>query len=642
MEIDAVHQLRTELSQDQELTEVVRTDRDIRHFSGDGGAVTDGNAHIRLGEGRGVVDAVADHDHGVSSAALRLHKGSLVIGQNFRVELVDVQRRGDRLRGAPVVTGHHADFADAKGVELIDDLRGLRAQRVKNAQHCDEHAVQRQVQVGVGGRELLKLVLLARRHSAALILKNKVVASDQSLLAVYGRGNAVGDDILHLGVHFVVYDAALRSFPDHRVGDGVRVVLLQAGGQTQALGLIGSAEGHYFDNFGGGMSQCAGLIEHNRVRFGGSFQEFPSLDRDIALAGLADGGEHGERHGELESAGEVHHEERQRPVCIACQKPGEYRASQAVRNQAVRQVESFCLRVGLELFGFFDHADDLVIFAASGGLRHFDHGVAFLDDGARVDIAAGGFCDRNGFSGHGSLVDRDLALDDLAVQRNDIGRVDDDLVAGLYAADIGQDLAALGAEPHFVDLEGHGPCQVIHRLAVRPFFQHFAYGEQEHDRGGRREVAPRHGRGNGGGIQNGDVQFPAQKAIEALGDKADASQDRPGTPQRGGKKETSEPVSGHQHDQLFFILPAERPSGLLRDQLRGSRVVVVKAAQGVNDVIAPSLLPAVADDRVAGPVIDLDIRDEGLVSQVVFEQVGLLKSHSPADHMHAHAPGGLM
>ena len=82
----------------------------------------------------------------------------------------------------------------------------------------------------------------------------------------------------------------------------MRVVLLQTCRDPQAFRFICAGKGHDLHHLRGGVGQRAGLVKDDRIRLGGSFQELSSLDGDIALAGLPDRGEHGERHGQVQRA----------------------------------------------------------------------------------------------------------------------------------------------------------------------------------------------------------------------------------------------------------------------------------------------------------------------------------------------------
>ena len=106
------------------------------------------------------------------------------------------------------------------------------------------------------------------------------------------------------------------------------------------------------------------------------------------IAGLSHGGEYGDRHRELECAGEIDHQHRQRFGHIPRQKPDQGCCAQTVRNELVRKVRRVVLRCGLELFRLLDHADDAVVAAAAGALFHADGTVALFDDGTGIDITA--------------------------------------------------------------------------------------------------------------------------------------------------------------------------------------------------------------------------------------------------------------
>ena len=83
--------------------------------------------------------------------------------------------------------------------------------------------------MGVFRRQRVEFAALARRNIAALVLKDKVLAADNGLLAADLAGNAVGDDVLHLAVHLVVADALCGSGLYDSVRHRVGVVLLQTG-----------------------------------------------------------------------------------------------------------------------------------------------------------------------------------------------------------------------------------------------------------------------------------------------------------------------------------------------------------------------------------------------------------------------------
>ena len=215
--------------QEHQLAQAVGGNRDVGNFPGNGRAVADGNADVGGGQGGGVVDAVAQHDDGVPGGLLLLNKVGLVLGQDLGVVAVHADLLRNDRRGAVIVAGHHDGLADAKAAQLFQNLGGFLAQRVGDADDTGQHTADSQIQMGIFRRQRVKFAALARRNAAALVLKDKVLAADNGLLAADLAGNAVGDDVLHLAVHLVVADALCGSGLHDGVRHRVGVVLLQTG-----------------------------------------------------------------------------------------------------------------------------------------------------------------------------------------------------------------------------------------------------------------------------------------------------------------------------------------------------------------------------------------------------------------------------
>ena len=57
-----------------------------------------------------------------------------------------------------------------------------------------------------------------------------------------------------------------------------------------------------------GVGERAGLVEDDGIRVRDRFDEASALDGDMMRAALAHRGEHGNRHGQLQRAGEIHHQ----------------------------------------------------------------------------------------------------------------------------------------------------------------------------------------------------------------------------------------------------------------------------------------------------------------------------------------------
>ena len=372
-------------------------------------------------------------------------------------------------------------------------------------------------------------------------------------------------DVLHLGVHLVVLESPAGGFFHDGVGDGVRIVLFQARREPQAFRLIGAGKRHDVHHSGRSVGQRTGLVKHNRVRLRGRFQELTALDGDIAFAGLPDRREHRERHGQIQRAGEVDHEEGERLVEIPCEEPGEERAAKAIGNQAVGQMERLGFGVGLELLRLLDHADDLVVFAAAGGLGHFNDRVAFFHDSAGVDVSARRLGDRHRFAGHGGLVDGDIAFHDFAVQRNDVGGAHQNLVAGLDRSHVCQNIAAFTSQPYPIDLQRHGARQIIDRLAVGPFLQDLADPQKEHDRRRGAVVAAQDGSGDRAGVEDRHFKPASGEAVKSFCDKAEAITGNPYSAQETREEERAETVSQNGQHELFLVMAAECAPGVLGD-----------------------------------------------------------------------------
>src|SRR5699024_127521 len=85
--------------------QVAAHEGDVGGLDGDVGAGAHGQAEVGLGEGGGVVDAVADHR---DDLALGLQAGDdvdLVLGQDLGDDLVDTDLGGDPTSNGLIVTG---------------------------------------------------------------------------------------------------------------------------------------------------------------------------------------------------------------------------------------------------------------------------------------------------------------------------------------------------------------------------------------------------------------------------------------------------------------------------------------------------------------------------------------------------------
>ena len=126
-------------------------------------------------------------------------------------------------------------------------------------------------------------------------------------------------------------------------------MLLQAGGKAQHLRLILAVEGDDLGHPGAGVSEGAGLVKDDGVRFGHGFQELAAFDGDMLPSRLPHGGEHSQGHGQLQGAGEVHHQHRQGPGHVSGEGQTQQAPGEGVGNQLIRQTGRLRLGGGLHL-----------------------------------------------------------------------------------------------------------------------------------------------------------------------------------------------------------------------------------------------------------------------------------------------------
>ena len=288
--------------------------------------------------------------------------------------------------------------------------------------------------MGIFRRQSVKFIALAGGDVAALILKYKVLAADDDFLTGYAAGDAVGHDVLHFAVHFLVVDALLGSGLHNGVGHRVGIM-------------------HNVHHGGGSMGQGAGLVEHNGVGLGQGFQILAALDGDVVAAALTHSRKHRQRHGQLQRAGKVDHQDRDSTGGVAGQCVGNGGAQQAVRHQLVCQGGGTGLAGRLQLFGSLDHLHDLVIAAVAGLLLHGHHQLAFLDHGAGIHNSAGALAHGFSLASQGGLVYTGFTLQHAAIQRDDAARVYNHGVAGAHLADGHQYLALGSLLPDAVDVQ---------------------------------------------------------------------------------------------------------------------------------------------------------------------------------------------
>ena len=363
---------------------------------------------------------------------------------------------------------------------------------------------------------------------------------------------------------FLVLEPLLLGLLHNGVGHRMRVMLLKAGGQTQHFRLLMSAEGHDLRDLRLGVGQRAGLVEHYCIGLCHGLQETSAFDRNMIAAALAHGREHRDGHGQLQRAREVDHQNSQHLRYVARDEIRQRRAAQRIRDQPVGKARSLVLGSGLELFRFLDHVHDAVVPASAERLFHVYNALALFHDRPGIDIAALALRRGHGLTGDGRLVDRRLARDDLAVERNEIAGAHDHPVAGLHIADGDEQLGFAGLQPYLVDVQRHRTGQIGDRLLVRPLLQNFTKPQHEHDGACGVEVAAHHRDGHGRRVEHGDREFAVQQGTESCADVFDRAEQRDGRLHRNRQEQPRERAAADGKDELVLILAVERAGRMLR------------------------------------------------------------------------------
>ena len=429
--MNALHEAVGNALEGDETLKIVRADGDVGDLARDGRAVGHCNACVGLAERRRIVHAVADHDDLAPLFVLGADERGLVLGQHLGVVFVNAGIFSNGSCGALAVAGHHDKLTEPQRTQGIHNATHLAAQGIGDADDRRQNAAYRKVKVRMLRGERGELILLIIRHSAALVLENEVVAAEDDLLAVNGAVDAVGNDVFDLGVALVVVQTAADRFVYDGVCYRVRIVLLKAGGEAEHLVLLVSAEGYDIGDLGACVGERAGFVENDGVGLGDGLKELAALDGDAVCTALAHGGKHRYRHGKLQRAGEIDHEYGKRLGRIARYQPGQRRCAEAVRHEPVGKVVRLRLGVALELFRVLDHVNDPVVSAAAEAFFDPYDALALFDDRSAVDIAADLLANGHALAGHGRLVYRSRAGNELAVKRYHAAHAHDDIVADI-------------------------------------------------------------------------------------------------------------------------------------------------------------------------------------------------------------------
>ena len=271
---DALHRGFAEVKGDEQVFERRRHD-DVRHLLRDVRAVAHRHADIGRAQRGTVVDAVADHQDLRARVLETQDFVGLVGRKHLSAPGVDAEACRDGRSRALIVTREHDDLL-AAGVQCLDDAFSLIADRILDAEHADEAARKRDVENGLALRGQTLDVGACGFAAHAFVVLDEVARTQQHGLAVDLRADAVGDDVLHLGVVLLVMVCKPLLFGRVHDGarDGMREVLLKTGGERQQL-VLGHVlrEGDHVGEVRSGVGERARLVEDDGLEPGEDLME---------------------------------------------------------------------------------------------------------------------------------------------------------------------------------------------------------------------------------------------------------------------------------------------------------------------------------------------------------------------------------
>ena len=336
--VDPLHETVTELLECHQFIQVICANGDVGNFTSQLCAITDSNANIRCRKSRRIVDPVPDHNGFGSVFPFSLNEAGLVFRKHFGIIFVHTNTLSDDCCSSFAVARHHYHLGDTCFFQLSDGVCCFFTQRIFDADHSYQLAVDSHIKVRVSFRQVFKLCLSGIIYDAIFIFKDEVITSDHDLSVIDFRRNTVSDDIIHLRVHFSMFKTLLSRSIHNGFCHGVREVFFQTCCDPQhfIVGFITEVDDGSYDRHGFRQRSC--LIEYDGRCFSDSFHVLAAFDHDVVFPGFSDRRKHSHRHSQFQCTGEIDHQNGQRLGSISGKKPYQCSSQQCIRNQSVRQM----------------------------------------------------------------------------------------------------------------------------------------------------------------------------------------------------------------------------------------------------------------------------------------------------------------
>src|SRR5579884_1494306 len=232
---DVAHDGTAQAAGSRNAPQVTLQERDAGAFDGDIGAAAHGDAHVRLRQRRGVINAVAGHGYDATLALQLPDDLALLLRQDFRLYFVDPKFSCDRLGSSAAVAGQHHD-ADPFFVQKPDRFRRGFLNGIHYAEDTSGPAIYHD--------EHYRLAFLAQDLRAPLELRGvrtqfggEPPVTKRDSAAVHNAGDSLAGDRLEIArldeVHSLVASAR-----DDCLGQRVLACALEACRDAQQIALI--------------------------------------------------------------------------------------------------------------------------------------------------------------------------------------------------------------------------------------------------------------------------------------------------------------------------------------------------------------------------------------------------------------------
>ena len=131
--------------------------------------------------------------------------------------------------------------------------------------------------------EILKLLLLVVCNHTALILKYKMIASDNNLLAIYRTSDSMCNNILNLRMLFLMDKTFFLCRLYNCICHTMWIVFFKACCKSKHFVLISIIKCNYILYFWTSISERSSFIEYNRICLGNLLKELSTLYRYMVL-----------------------------------------------------------------------------------------------------------------------------------------------------------------------------------------------------------------------------------------------------------------------------------------------------------------------------------------------------------------------